>query len=157
MDQSILGRFVDEAMIRNVIARYADIATRADYESFHSLWTDDGEFIIGQAPKGHHATGPADTVALFRELRAGKTFFVQFALPGVIDLDGDEATTRTFIHESAQGPDETYYRCHCIAFDRLQRSGENWLFRSRSFQYLWLDTGPFSGNGFPLFPTRSDN
>ncbi|MET0427574.1 MAG: nuclear transport factor 2 family protein [Microvirga sp.] len=157
MDQSTLQRFVDEAMIRNVIARYADVATRADYESFHSLWTDEGEFIIGEAPKGHHATGPADTVALFRKLRAGKTFFVQFALPGVIDIDGDEATTRTFIHESAQGPDETYYRCHCIAFDRLQRSGENWLFRRRSFQNLWLETGAFSGNGFPLVPTGSGN
>ncbi|MCJ2011506.1 nuclear transport factor 2 family protein [Methylobacterium sp. J-076] len=157
MDQSSLQKFVDEAMIRNVIARYADVATRADYESFHSLWTDEGEFIIGEAPKEHHATGPADTVALFRKLRANKTFFVQFALPGVIDIDGDEATTRTFIHESTQGPDETYYRCHCIAFDRLQRSGENWLFRSRSFQYLWLDTGAFSGNGFPLFPTGSGN
>ncbi|WP_243927562.1 nuclear transport factor 2 family protein [Methylobacterium sp. J-076] len=112
---------------------------------------------MGEAPNGHHSTGPASNVALFRELRAGKTFFVQFALPGVIDIAGNEATTRTFIHESAQGADETYYRCHCIAFDRLHRSGENWLFKSRSFQYLWLDTGPFAGNGFPLFTARSGN
>lgn len=67
----------------------------------------------------------------------------------------DEATTRTFIPERAQGSDETSCRCHGIAFDRLHRSGENWLFRRRSFQYLWLDTGPFAGNGFPLFPTQS--
>ncbi|WP_243927568.1 hypothetical protein [Methylobacterium sp. J-076] len=32
MDRSTLQKFVDEAIIRNVIARYADIATRADYE-----------------------------------------------------------------------------------------------------------------------------
>ena len=153
--QTQLQRFVDEASIRNTIARFADSATRDDHAMFRTVWAEDGEFIIGQAPRGHHAKGADESVALLAKLRTGKDFFVQFALPGVIDIDGDKATTRTFVHESARGPGETYYRNHCIAFDRLRRSGDGWVFRSRSFQYLWLDTGPFAGHAFPLFSEKA--
>lgn len=146
-----LQRVIDEASIRNTIARFADAATRGDIAMFGATWMDDGEFIIGTSPHGHRTIGVDANVELFRNLRAGKEFFVQFALPGVIEIDGDEATTRTFIHESARGPADKYYRNHAIAFDRLRRSGDEWLFASRSFQYLWLDTGPFEGTGFPLF------
>jgi hypothetical protein len=149
---SRLQQFMDEASIRNTIARFADSATRADPAMFHSVWADDGEFIIGQTPPGQYSKGADNNVALLHKLRSGKEFFVQFALPGVIVIDGDQATTRTFVHESARGPGEKYYRNHCIAFDVLQRSGDDWVFKSRSFQYLWLDTGAFGGNGFPLFP-----
>ena len=147
--QILLQQFMDEASIRNTIARFADSATRADYAMFRSVWAADGEFIIGETT---HSKGADDNVALVRKLRAEKEFFVQFAIPGVIEIDGDSATTRTFIHESARGPGEKYYRNHAIAFDRLQRTETGWVFTSRSFQYLWLDVTPFSGTGFPLFP-----
>jgi hypothetical protein len=150
--QARLLQFMDEASIRNVIARFADSATTADYDMFRSTWAEEGEFVIGKAPQMQSATGIDDVVAMLRRLRTGRDFFVMFALPGVIEITGDEATTRTFCHEAARGPGEKYYRNHCVGFDRLRRSGDDWVFVSRSFQYLWLDTGPFSGNGFPLFP-----
>lgn len=150
--QTRLNRFIDEASIRNVIARFADSATRGDYDIFRGTWADHGEFVIGKAPHMQSATGLEDVVAMLRRLRTGRDFFVQFALPGVIEIDGDTAMTRTFCHESARGPGEKYYRNHCVAFDRLQRSGDDWVFTSRSFQYIWLDTGLFAGTGFPIFP-----
>ena len=151
VDPTLLTRFVDEASIRATIARFADIVTRADYEQFHTVWDDNGDFIIGKAPDGQRATGVDDIVAMLRHLWAGKEFFVQFAIPGVIEIDRDEATTRTLCHEAACAPGETYYRNYCVAFDRLRRSDDGWVFTSRSFQYLWLDTSPFTGDGFPLF------
>ena len=150
--QTRLNRFMDESAIRNVIALFADSATRGDYDANRTTWADDGEFIIGKAPQMQSATGGDEAVAMLRRLRTGRDFFVQFALPGVIEIDGDEATTRTLCHESARGPGEKYYRNHCVGFDRLRRSGDGWVFTSRSFQYLWLDMSPFAGNGFPLFP-----
>ena len=152
IDQAVLARFMDEAAIRNIIARFADSATRGDGEAFRTVWTENAELVIGQAPRQQRATGVDDVVAMLRRLRGGRDFFVQFAVPGVIEIDGDEATTRTFCHEAARGPGEAYYRNHCVAFDRLRRTGEGWAFTSRSFQYLWLDTTPFTGNAFPLFP-----
>lgn len=147
-----LKRFMDEASIRNVIARFADAATRGDLETFRTVWAEDGEFKIGEAPHGQHARGVEAAVDLLRVLTTGLTYFVQFAVPGVIEIEGDEATTRTIVHESARSSaGDHYYRNHCIAFDRLRRSGDDWVFTSRSFQYLWLDTGPFAGDGFALF------
>lgn len=150
--QARLQQFVDEASIRNTIARFADSATRSDYEMFRSVWAEDGEFIIGTAPHGQYSKGVNENVELLSKLRRGKDFFVQFALPGVIEIRGDNATTRTFVHEAARGPGEKFYRNHCVAFDQLQRVGDDWVFKARSFQYIWLDTGPFSGSSFPLFP-----
>jgi hypothetical protein len=141
-DQALLKRFMDEVSIRNTIARFADSVTRFDNDMFRTVWADDAEFILGHAPHGQSATGVDDIVAM-----------LQFALPGVIEIDGDEATTRTFCHEAARGPGKTYYRNHCIASDRLRRAGDGWVFASRSFQYLWLDTSPFTGDAFPLLPT----
>jgi SnoaL-like domain len=152
-DQALLKQFMDEASIRNTIARFADSVTRFDNDMFRTVWADDAEFIIGRAPHGQSATGVNDIVAMLRRLRTGRDFFVQFALPGVIAIDGDEATTRTLCHEAARGPGNTYYRNHCIASDRLRRRGDGWVFASRSFQYLWLDTSPFTGDAFPLPPT----
>jgi hypothetical protein len=114
-DKALLKRFMDEASIRNTIARFADSATRFDTDMFRTVWADDAEFIIGLAPHGQSATGVDDIVAMLRRVRAGRDFFVQFALPGVIDIDGDEATTRTLCHEAARGPGKTYYRNHSIA------------------------------------------
>lgn len=88
-------------------------------------------------------------------LRTGLDYFVQFAMPGAITIDGDEATVRTFCHESARGTGDHHSRNHCVSFDRLRRGGEAWVFVSRSFQHLWLDTAPFAGTGFPLFPDRA--
>lgn len=150
--ETLLNRFMDEAAIRNVTARFADSVTRADYDMFRACWAGDCEFTIGKAPHGHSVSGVDAAVSLLRTLRAEKDFFVQFALPGVIEINGKDATTRCFCHESARGPGETYYRNHSIAFDRLQRLGVEWVFTSRSFQYLWLDTSPFTGDAFPLFP-----
>lgn len=146
-----LSRLLDEADIRRVTAQFADAAMRADYDSFRSVWSEDAVWTIGVPPKVH-ATGADDIVAMLRRLRNEKEFFVQFAVQGVINIDGDTATTQCICHEAARGPGESYYRNHCIAIDRLHRSAKGWVFTSRSFQYIWLDTSPFGGTSFPLAP-----
>ena len=42
----------------------------------------------------------------------------RLALPGVIEMTGEEATMWTLCHESARGPGERYYRNHCVALER---------------------------------------
>lgn len=149
--QASITRLLDEATIRSLTARFADAAMRADYDKFRSVWDDDATWTIGAPPKVQ-ARGADDIVALLRRLRAEKEFFVQFAVQGVIEIDGDTATTSCVCHEAARGPGAVYYRNHCIAIDHLKRSGDSWVFTSRTFQYLWLDTSPFSGDSFLLPP-----
>jgi SnoaL-like domain len=148
-DPTALSRLLDEAAIQRAIAHFADAATRADYDSFRALWSRDAKWTIGDPPRVH-ASGIDGIVAMLRKLRAGKEFFVQFAFPGVIEIDGDQATVRGVGHESARAPENVYYRNHYMVFDRLHREGDRWLFTSRTFTYIWLDTSPFEGQGFGL-------
>ena len=145
-----LTRLLDEAAIRDATARFADTAMRQDYDGFRALWADDAEWAIGK-PVESSAKGPDDIVEMLRNIWNGNDSFVQFAVQGVIDIDGDNATARCVCHEAARGPDR-YYRNHGLWLDHLQRSPDGWVFTSRTYEYLWLDTSPFTGDTFPLPP-----
>jgi ketosteroid isomerase-like protein len=145
--ETAITRLLDEAAIRDVTARFADAATRGDFEGFRATLADDAEWSIGDRV---HDVGADAILTTFEHLRDGREFFVQFAVQGPIAIDGDDATTSCIVHESARGPGETYYRNHCVVSDHLRRSGDGWVFTNRSFRYLWLDTSPFTGQGFPF-------
>ena len=68
-------------------------------------------------------------------------------MPGSIEINGDDATVRCLCYEAGRGPGQ-YYRNTGIDTVRLWRSGNDWVFTSRSCQYLWLDLAPFSGDIF---------
>ena len=147
-----LARLLDEAAIRDAIARFADAATSGDSDGFRTLWTDDAEWVIGSTegqPFESHSKGIGEIVSHFRHLRDDKEYFIQFAVPGSIEINGDDATVRCLCYEAGRGPGE-YYRNTGIDTVRLRRSGNDWVFTSRSYQYLWLDFSPFSGDIFQV-------
>ena len=147
MSTDALARLIDEAAIRDATARFADTAIRGDFDGFRQCWSDDAVWTIAK-PFEAHAEGTDDIVAMLHRLWDDKEFFVQFAVQGPIVVEGDEATATCVCHEAARGPGETYYRNHGIFTDRLRRSGDRWLFSSRSYDYLWLDLSPFTGDVF---------
>jgi ketosteroid isomerase-like protein len=154
-NEASITRLLDEAAIRDTTARFADILMRADYEGFHTLWADDAEWVIGGTegqPFERRAKGVDDIVSLFRDLWKGNDSFIHFALQGMIEINGDNATAQCLCHESARGPEERYYRTHGIWSDRLRRSDNGWVFTSRAYRYLWLDMSPFSGDTFSFLP-----
>ncbi|SNY24285.1 hypothetical protein [Paractinoplanes atraurantiacus] len=59
---------------------------------------------------------------------------------------GDTATTRSMCHEAARGPGESYYRNNGVWTDTFRRTRDGWVFTNRTFQYLWLDFSPFTGD-----------
>ena len=148
-----LTRLLDEAAIRDATARFADAATSADYDHFRSLWADDAEWIIGgteNQPFERRAKGIEDIVSMFRALRDERGYFIQFAVQSSIQIDGDGATSRSMCYEAARGPGESCFRNTGVWSDRLRRSANGWVFASRTYQYLWLDLFPFSGDTFPV-------
>jgi hypothetical protein len=157
-NEASITRLLDEAAIRDATARFADVLMRADYDGFRTLWADDAEWVIGGTegqPFERRAKGVDDIVSLFRDLWKGNDSFVHFAVEGVIEVNGDDATAQCVCHEQARGPEDRYYRTHGIWSDRLRRSGNGWVFTSRSYHYLWLDLSPFSGDTFPFLPESS--
>lgn len=152
-EAGLLNRLLDEAAIRDTTARFADAAMNADYEGFRVLWADDAEWVIGGTegqPFERRAKGVDDIVSMYRKLREEREYFVQFAVQGPIEINGDEATARCVIYEAARGPAESYYRNTGAWSDRLRRSEDGWVFTSRNSRYLWLDLSPFFGDIFPI-------
>jgi ketosteroid isomerase-like protein len=159
-NEALITRLLDEAAIRDATARFADVLIRADFDGFRALWADDAEseWVIG-GPEGQpferRAKGVDDIVTLFRELWKGNDTFVHFAVQGVIEINGDYATSQCVCHESARGPESRYYRTHGVWSDRLRRSDDGWVFTSRRYRYLWLDLSPFAGDVFSIHPGQS--
>lgn len=151
-DTTKISRLLDEMAIRDLGARYADAVTRGDYGAFRSCWAEDAEWVIGgteNQPYERRAHGVDEIVELYRSLWEEKQFFIQFVVQGPIKVHGDEASARCLSHESARGPGDAGYRTDGVWFDELHRAGDEWVFIRRTYQYVWLDTSPFTGDGYP--------
>ena len=146
------AHWVDEAAIRTATARFADTVMRADYDAFSTLWSEHADWVIGGTeaqPFERRAHGVDDIVSLFRDLWKGNDYFVHFAVPGLIDINGDQAAAHVVCHEAARGP-ERFYRTHGTWSDQLRRTDTGLVFTNRTYRYLWLDMSPFTGDTFPL-------
>lgn len=108
--------------------------------------------MIGGAeaqPFERRANGVGAIVSLYRTLREKRDYFVQLAVQGPIEINGDIAAASCVCQEAARGPGESYYRTTGAWTDRLRRSDDRWVFTSRTYRYLWLDLSPFTGEVFP--------
>jgi SnoaL-like domain len=139
----------DDMAIRKLVAKFADATTIADHEEFKSLWKPDGVFTINQ-PASVTKTGIDEISALIMQLRDDRDFFVHFVHSGVIEVDGNTATARWIIHEVAQGPGEKYYNNYGLFNDKMEKIKEKWVFTSRVYDYMWIDTGKFPGKTVKL-------
>jgi len=139
-----LQRLEDEVAIRDLAARFADAATRADHDTLGSLFKPDAVFRIGE-PNPVTCNGVNEIVALIDKLRNGKDFFVQFVHSGLIEIHENAASARWLMREVALGPGRTYYNNFGFFIDEIERVQGRWLFKSRAYRYLYLDTDPFSG------------
>ena len=139
----------DDMAIRNLAAKFADATTIADHEEFKKLWKPDGVFTINQ-PANTTKTGIEDISALIMNLRDEKDFFVHFVHSGVIEIDGNTATARWIIHEVGEGPGEKYYNNYGVFNDKMEKINEKWVFTSRVYDYMWIDTGKFAGKAVEL-------
>ena len=79
-------------------------------------------------------------------LQAQWEFFVQTTHPGTIQLDGDTATGRAYIHELARTRDGRQGLNYAIYHDRYQRTGDGWKFTERVYEVRYLDTTPLAGS-----------
>ena len=149
-----LQHLEDEAVIQDLAARFADAATRADYGTIRSLFTAEAVFMIGE-PFAVTCKGPDEIVALIHRLRDGKDFFVEFVHSGLIQLDGNMASARWLVREvglgaEKSGPGKSYYNNFGFFIDELEKVDGKWLFKTRTYPYLYLDTDQFTGDGVAL-------
>jgi hypothetical protein len=131
----------DEAAIVNVLTRYATGIDRCDWPLFRSCWTDEVDLDYGDVGR---FTDPDVLTQLFSQLHdpMGPTYhrLTNF----VIDVDGDTATARTYVHAVLMlTPDDGANWVEAVGHydDELVRTGDGWRIRRRTTKTPRITTG----------------
>jgi hypothetical protein len=131
----------DEAAIVKVLTRYATGIDRCDWPLFRSCWTDEVDLDYGDVGR---FTDPDALTQLFSQLHdpMGPTYhrLTNF----VIDVDGDTATARTYVHAVLMlTPDDGANWVEATGHydDELSRTGDGWRIRRRVTKTPRIITG----------------
>lgn len=137
--QSIADRIEIEALR----AEFTDATMMRDNERLVSLFTEDAVMRIPDA-----AIEQAGIDAIREgtdQLTAEWEYFVQTMHPGVLRLDGDTASGRTYIHELGLLRDGRSMVNYALFHDRYRRTPDGWKFTERVFEVRYLDTTALPG------------
>ena len=102
-----------------------------------------------------HAQGMDQLVAALEQFNKMNEFFFRTTLRGVITLDGDRAAVRSPTTEYARRHDGHGYNNVAFYQDELVRQNGTWLFVSRRYYYVWIDSSsPIPGSAIDLPPLQ---
>jgi ketosteroid isomerase-like protein len=137
---------IDELAIQQVINRYSEAASRADWEHVLSTYAPEGVWeipVLAAKFAGHEAIRQG-----LITISAPFDYIVQLNAPGVIKLEGDRATARSVMRECGKysGKDEAL-EVLLIYDDSLVRTPDGWKFTRRTCEVSGMHT-------FPVLPAR---
>ncbi|MGX9792902.1 nuclear transport factor 2 family protein [Mycobacterium sp. MMS18-G62] len=126
----------DELMIRSLVHRYADAASRRDPLGVASTFTNDGEW---HAPELGHHKGHDAMLTFFTAMLSGWNVFLQGLMSGVVVLDQantDRAAGRWFVQEVGQRSEGTDLSIAGVYHDEYVREAGAWLIMRRRYDPL---------------------
>jgi ketosteroid isomerase-like protein len=133
----------DRVEIEALRGEFTDAAMMRDRARLASLFTEDAVLRMPNVPV--ELKGREEIRSGGEALQARWDFFVQTTHPGVIELDGDTATGRTYIQEVVRTLDGIEGLNFAIYHDRYRRTPDGWKFTERVYEVRYLDTTPLGG------------
>jgi ketosteroid isomerase-like protein len=133
----------DRVEIEALRGEFTDAAMMRDRARLASLFTPDGVLRMPNVPA--EFVGREEIRVGGERLQAQWDFFVQTTHPGTIQLDGDRATGRAYIHELVRTLDGREGLNYAAYHDRYRRTGGGWRFAERVYEVRYLDTTPLAG------------
>jgi ketosteroid isomerase-like protein len=135
---SDLQAIADRVEIEALRGEFTDAVMTHDYDRFASLFTHDGAVRIPDIPV--ELAGREEIRAGIDRMQGEWEFFVQTTHPGAIQIDGDTASGRAYIHELGRLRDGRSVLNYAIYHDRYQRTEDGWKFTERVYEVRYLDT-----------------
>jgi ketosteroid isomerase-like protein len=139
-----LHTIADRVEIEALRGEFTDAVMTRDYDRLASLFTEDGVIRIPDA--GAETVGRTEIRAGVERLQGMWEFFVQTTHPGVIRLDGDTASGRTYLSELGRLRDSGSHLNYGIYHDRYRRTPDGWRFAERVYEPRYVDTSPLTGS-----------
>jgi ketosteroid isomerase-like protein len=135
----------DRVEIEALRAEFSDATMMRDYDRLASLFTEDGALRMPNIPV--ELEGRERILAWGRLAPTKWRYFIQTSHPGVIVLEGDTATGRTYIQELIELNDGGGHQNIAIYHDRYARTENGWKFTERVYEVRYLDATPLTGKG----------
>jgi len=126
---------IDKVEIQETISRYHEGGSTADYDQLVATFLPDG---IWEVPAlGILSSGIDDIRSTIATLMAPIDYLVQINAPAIIVVDGDTASARSLVRESAKYRDRSELMDVVGQYtDELQRTTDGWKFARRTFTVL---------------------
>ena len=134
----------DRVEIEALRGEFTDAAMMCDYDRLALLFTLDGALRMPDVPV--ELVGREQILAWRDRREALVDYFLQTTHPGTIQLDGDTASGRAYLHEVIHLRDGSSHLNYAIYHDRYQRTGDGWKFTERVYEIRYLDTTPLAGS-----------
>ncbi|QCW99466.1 hypothetical protein FGM00_04835 [Aggregatimonas sangjinii] len=141
-------RFRDKEQIVALSNVYSDAAALQDKKLFQSLWAENSKWIIG--PPINKTFKGRDSIAnAFENLLSDWEFFVQLNTSFNVDLseDGKTATANFYLNEIARNAKMSNYNIASYKDSLIKKDGK-WLFKTREYKVIYLDTTALAGQAF---------
>ncbi|MFJ6122553.1 nuclear transport factor 2 family protein [Streptomyces sp. NPDC092129] len=133
----------DRVEIEALRGEFTDAVMMRDYDHVASLFAPEGALRMPNIPV--ELTGQAAIRAWGERVPAFVEFLVQTTHPGVIRLDGDLASGRSYMQELGRGRDGRSEINYAIYHDRYQRTLAGWKFTERVYEVRYRDRSPLAG------------
>ena len=134
----------DRVEIEALRGEFTDAAMMCDYDRLALLFTPDGALRMPNVPV--ELVGREQIMAWRDRREALVDYFLQTTHPGTIQLDGDTASGRAYLHELIRLRDGSSHLNYAIYHDRYQRTGDGWKFTERVYEIRYLDTTALAGS-----------
>src|SRR5215831_12743357 len=135
---SDIQAIADRVEIEALRGEFTDAVMMRDYDRGASLFTPDGVLRMPNVPV--ELVGREQIRAGGARLQGLWDYFVQNTHPGMIQLDGDSASGRAYMHELARLRDGSSHLNYAVYHDRYQCTGEGWKFTERVYEVRYHDT-----------------
>ncbi|HEY1095319.1 MAG TPA: nuclear transport factor 2 family protein [Glycomyces sp.] len=133
----------DRVEIEALRGEFTDAVMMRDYDRIAELFTADGVWLMPDIPAEMH--GREAIRAWGRRVPGFVDFLIQNSHPGLIELDGDSASGRTYMSEIGRGTDGRSALNYAIYHDRYARTPDGWKFTERAYEIRYFDETPLTG------------
>ena len=127
--------FDEQQAIRALLERYCDGVNQRDAETWGSTWAEDAIWELPHLDM-EGLKGRETIVAAWLEAMKMFPFVNMMAMPGVIKVEGDRATMRSYTDEVAVTQDGTELRPRGQCEDECVKVAGEWKFSRRVFSVL---------------------
>jgi hypothetical protein len=114
--------------------RYADAVMRHDADDWSACWAEKGEWYLGMPEP---MRGRDTIVAAWKSAMAGFPFAVFLVQPGIVEVDGERGTSRSYVEEILEDNDGNAVRVYGVYDDEVVLEDGAWKFAVRRYNVLY--------------------